>query len=374
MRFILFYLLFFSVLSIINFYSYKRFIKKLSLHQSFVQIGRYFIYLISGLEFLYAVTFRSEGLPTVVHYLLAGSIGVGFMLFIISLLYDLILLFSSKIKLKESENRSFKLFFDIFMITVFSLYLFWGIFEGQRDPEKVFVNIKIQNWKQGPYKLIQISDLHVGNVIKKEKVKDLVTQINEESPDLVVITGDLIDKKIELIMNDLEPFKKIQSKDGVYFVLGNHEFFHEPKKIISTIVQFKIKPLLNDSIIINKNFNLVGINDPMGERLEIMPPDYAKAFKKTNKKLPSIVLAHQPKQFKEIKKYKPELILMGHTHGGQIFPFSLLVRAAQPFLAGLYIREKIKIYVNRGTGFWGPPIRVGAPSELTIFQISSEDN
>lgn len=135
-----------------------------------------------------------------------------------------------------------------------------------------------------------------------------------------------------------------------------------------------IKPLLNDHVVIgegDKQFNLVGLNDLIGARTGLFPPDAEQAYAKVNQDRPCIVLAHQPKMITELDDYRCDLMLSGHTHGGQIFPFGLLVMTNQPYLFGLYEHTTDKqIFVSRGTGYWGPPLRVLAPSEISQIVIS----
>jgi len=228
----------------------------------------------------------------------------------------------------------------------------------------------IEGWKKKGYKIIQLSDVHVGNTIKKEFVKELVKRINAQNPDMVVITGDLVDLTVEEIKEDLAPLKNLISTHGTFFVLGNHEYFHGAYAWIEHLETLGIKVLLNESIMIDGKFNLVGVNDYFGYRAGYLEPDVKKAFENVDERYPAIVLAHQPKMIKELRAYKPDLMLSGHTHGGQIFPFGLLVLLDQPYLAGLYHDSGTQVFVSKGTGFWGPAIRVLAESEIVEITIN----
>ena len=189
----------------------------------------------------------------------------------------------------------------------------------------------------------------------------------------MVITGDLVDLSIDLIKDDLQPLSQLNAP--CYFIPGNHEYFHGVHEINEFITTLGIKPLLNDSVLLGKSdqiFNLVGLTDVVGDRLNILKPDIKKAYSSVDKNRPCIVLAHQPKFIERMHKQRCDLMLSGHTHGGQIFPFGFLVMFAQPYLSGLYQHNQDQqIFVSRGAGYWGPPVRILAPSEITQLIIHS---
>jgi len=188
---------------------------------------------------------------------------------------------------------------------------------------------------------------------------------------MVVITGDLCDLPPEKISRDLEPLKTL--KAPAYFVTGNHEYFHGVEAILTKLESLGIKPLTNKSTLFgNKegSFNLVGLNDLAGERFGA-PPDVEAAYSGVDSSKATIVLSHQPKSISLVKERRCDLMLSGHTHGGQIFPFGLLVMLDQPYLVGLHQHSPDQqIFVSRGTGYWGPPLRVLAPSEISRIVIT----
>ncbi|MBU1643453.1 metallophosphoesterase, partial [bacterium] len=186
----------------------------------------------------------------------------------------------------------------------------------------------------------------------------------------------LLDRKIETAKEELSPLKELQTKYGTYFILGNHEYFHGAQDIADYMPELNIRPLLNDSVIIGSGanaFNLVGLNDLISLRMHILPVDTDKAFEKVNKNLPTILLSHQPKSIEIVTGKEYDLMISGHTHGGQIFPFGFLVMLQQPFLAGLHAIDAARqIFVSRGAGYWGPPVRVFAPSEISVLTIKPQ--
>jgi predicted MPP superfamily phosphohydrolase len=305
---------------------------------------------------------------------LSSSIGITFLLFVISLIYDFNLTLFKKVPYQENRRKFIKLVFDATMLVLAISYLFKGLKGGLSKPILNTININIKGFSTQDYTIIQLSDIHVGRTLQKAFVEELVQRTNAESPDIVVITGDLIDQEISTIKEDLAPLKNI--KAATFFTLGNHEFFHNVDEIIPFIRSLGITVLINENISIKKDdvhFNLIGLSDEIGSRVNHLPIDVNNAYKGIDPKIPSIVLAHQPKSILRLSKKPCDLMLSGHTHGGQIFPFGILVMIDQPYLAGLYQHnENQQIFVSRGAGYWGPPIRVLAPSEISKIVIQGK--
>lgn len=371
MKFSLFFLAFLGVMALLNLYIYKRFFKKL--HPPF---NRY-SFVIPSLLMLGEIFFVIEAITQVLvgspslYFILAASIGITFLLFVVSLAYDLNLSLFKRVPFQKSRRKFIKIAFDTTMLILAFSYLFKGLKGGLSKPVLNTVNIKINDFGQTDYVIMQLSDVHVGRTIQKSFVQELVQRVNAESPNIVVITGDLIDHDISKIKNDLEPLANIVAP--AYFILGNHEYFHGATETINHVKSLGITVLLNENLQINENgthFNLIGLTDVIGERIGEYPMDVEKAYKGINPNIPSIVLGHQPKSILRLNANPCDLMLSGHTHGGQIFPFGLLVMIDQPYLAGLYQHtSKKQIFVSRGAGYWGPPIRVMAPSEISKIVI-----
>lgn len=295
------------------------------------------------------------------------------MLFVVATLYDLVVTISRRVPFDHERRQFIKVIFDISMLIAAMSYLLRGLSQGLKFPETNYVRVSIKDFPVARYSIVQISDVHVGRTIKKDFIEALVAKTNQLNPDMVVITGDLVDLPIERIKDAIAPLQQI--KAPAYFILGNHEYFHGATAALEFIQGLGIRPLLNESTVITTalgTFNLVGVNDLVGERLGILPPDFAAAFAKIDPAKATIVLAHQPKSILRVDQYRCDLMLSGHTHGGQIFPFGLLVMVDQPYLTGLHQHSSDKqIFVSRGTGYWGPPLRILAPSEITHLEIVS---
>ena len=371
MRFTLFFLTFLAVMAVLNFYTYKRFLKKL--HSP---LNRY-AFVIPSLLMLGEVFFVIEAMTQVflgspsLYFILSASIGITFLLFVVTLVYDLNLSLFKRVPFQHSRRKFIKIVFDTTMLILAFSYLFKGLQGGLSKPVLNTVNVHIKDFGNNDYVIIQLSDVHVGRTIKKAFVQELVDRVNAERPDIVVLTGDLIDHDIDAIKNDLKPLQNISVPS--YFILGNHEYFHGATEIIAYIRSLGITVLLNENLQIKDRkaqFNLVGLTDIIGERIGEYPMDINRAYTGINPNIPTIVLGHQPKSILRIKKRACDLMLSGHTHGGQIFPFGLLVMVDQPYLAGLYRHSPTQqIFVSRGAGYWGPPIRVLAPSEISKIII-----
>jgi predicted MPP superfamily phosphohydrolase len=355
-------------MGLLNFYAYKRFLKKL--HPPFNNYAFLIPSVLMTGEVLFVVeavwnVFRDSPL---LYFLLSASIGITFLLFVISLLYDLNLSIFTRVPFQASRRKFIKVAFDTTMLILAFSYLFKGLKGGFSKPILNTININIKGFGEDDFVIMQLSDIHVGRSIKKGFIEELVQRVNAEKPDIIVITGDLIDYAIEKIKDDLSPLKAL--KAPCYFILGNHEYFHGASETIDFMKDLGITVLLNESVIIDKRFNLVGLTDIIGERIGEYPMDLDKAYKDIDPALCTVVLGHQPKSILRLKGRPCDLMLSGHTHGGQIFPFGLLVMVDQPYLAGLYQHnDDQQIFVSRGAGYWGPPIRVLAPSEISKIII-----
>ena len=213
------------------------------------------------------------------------------------------------------------------------------------------------------FRMVQISDVHVGPLLRKDWVAHVVEQIRALSPDLVAITGDLVDGRVHELRDHVAPLSTLEAPRGVYFVTGNHEYYSGVEEWYAYLPKLGVRPLRNERVEVAPGLELAGIEDPTGD------PDLQAALEGRDPSRALVLLAHQPRQFAEAARHGVPLTLSGHTHGGQIWPFSWLVALAQPYLAGLHRRGDSQLYVSRGTGFWGPPMRVFAPAEITLLRL-----
>ncbi len=359
--FFIFLLFFFSLHGLF----YYRVVKKLLVPARVKKILTILLWVNFLFNLLYVTGRYTDILPNELYYLFSISIGITFVLLLYLTVHEIIYLLGKSVKKMDRSKRNFiKKSTDGILLALSTGYIGAGIYEGSKEPV-----INIVDFKHFDFSIVQISDLHIGGLIDKKFVEASVKKINGLNPDIVFITGDLIDTGIDQIKDAVMELDRIASKHGVYYVLGNHEYFHNPVKIIDFMQKTQIKVLLNENITIDAlKLNVVGVTDLFGYRLGLLIPDIDKAFKGCNKNYQTILLAHQPKFIEQLKNYAPDLILSGHTHGGQIWPFNYLVGLQQPYVKGLHRLPKGNhIYINSGIGFWGPPMRLNSQAEITYI-------
>jgi predicted MPP superfamily phosphohydrolase len=374
MNYLLFFSAFIGVFALLNMYISKRLIAKLDISDRNKRYLRIFL-LINLIGILcYMLARYYVNTPSWLYFLFSVPIGVLFLLFWSAVIYDISRVLLSFAPISPSRRKFFKKSLDISSLAIASTLSLRALYEAKFvEIEKVHVEIK--NLKES-YKIVQLSDIHIGGLIDKEFIEDIVQKANALTPDIVVITGDLIDVDVSAAKGSLGELAKLNSKYGTFFIVGNHEYFHGIEKIITAVKSLGIRVLENENVYIGedgKGFNLAGVYDVMGYRTKTYMPDLNKALEGV-KESPTLLLAHQPLFINEVFG-GVDLMLSGHTHGGQLFPFRFLVKLQQPYISGLYQHNKdLQIYVNRGTGFWGPPMRLGASSEITEIVIQPLTN
>lgn len=271
---------------------------------------------------------------------------------------------------RKTERARVRAMYDMVVIALLICYVVVGFTNALYDTKVTKRQIQIAGLKE-PLKAVMVSDLHIGAFLKRDFSQKIVNLINAQNPDVVFIVGDFIDTKAAKLEDSLEPFKELKSKEGVFYVSGNHEYYNGITPILETITNLNIN-ILDNAHMSLKNINIAGISDISGLRFD-MPSDPAKALSDLDDK-PVIFLAHQPKAVELLSPEQMEqidLILSGHTHAGQVFPFSLLVWLAQGYIYGEYeLSPKTKLVVSSGAGFWGPPMRILSNSEIVVLELS----
>jgi uncharacterized protein len=242
------------------------------------------------------------------------------------------------------------------------------------DPVIQRVAVAIDRWPVAldGFKIVQISDVHIGPILGRSFAAEIVRKVDVLDADLVVVTGDLVDGSVEQLRDEVEPFAALKARHGVAFVTGNHDYYSKADPWCARVEELGMEVLRNRWRWIEADgarFALAGVDDHRGDMLMGGGSDLGRALAGIPEDAPVVLLAHDPTTFVAAAKTNIDLQLSGHTHGGQIWPFAALVRAAVPFLAGLYRRGRAQLYVSRGTGFWGPPMRIGARGEITEITI-----
>lgn len=365
----LFAVAFLGVFILLNMYISKRLIAHLDVNET----TKYYLRLFLTLNFFGIVGYMLGryfvDVPNWLYFLFSIPIGILFLLFCTALIYDISRVLVSHTPVSEKRRKFFKKSLDISSFAIATTLSARSLYEARTvQLEKVF--IKIKNLKKS-YKIVQLSDIHIGGLIDAEFIKNIVNRINVLNPDIVVITGDLVDIDIVKARGVLSELKHLKSKYGTYYIVGNHEYFHGVERIIKEVKSLGIRVLENENVYIGEEgvgFNLVGVYDVFGYRVQTHMPDLYKALANKTPS-PTLLLAHQPRFIEEVTQ-GVDLMLSGHTHGGQLYPFRFLVALQQPYISGLHQHtESLQIYVNKGTGFWGPPMRLGASSEITEITI-----
>lgn len=223
------------------------------------------------------------------------------------------------------------------------------------------------------FRIAVVSDIHLGPLSGRAHTERIVRMINETSPDLVAIVGDLADGTVADLGPAAEPLRDLSSREGTFFVTGNHEYFEEPREWLRELERLGMHLMRNENTAISRGgaaFDLAGVNDLSGRAIDD-GPDFERALAGTDPSRPTVLLAHQPVQVSEAAEHGVALQLSGHTHGGQLWPFHYIVGMQQGAVAGLSTVDGTQLYVTRGAGFWGPPIRVGAPPDITVLSLES---
>ncbi len=227
--------------------------------------------------------------------------------------------------------------------------------------------------KLAGFRIVQLSDIHIGPTISGSWLREVVAQVNALEPDLVAITGDLVDGSVARLGAEVAPLADLRARFGVYFVTGNHEYYSGVNEWIAELERLGVRVLRNERVSIGEgeeSFDLAGVDDLSARRYrKDHGADLSRALAGRDPNRELVLLAHQPKQIYEAAKASVGLQLSGHTHGGQIFPWHFFVGLDQPYLAGLYRHEGTQLYVSRGTGYWGPPMRVAAPAEIAVVEL-----
>lgn len=251
----------------------------------------------------------------------------------------------------------------------------YGMFQARRSPQIVEVDIPLKKLPGAFHglRIVQFSDLHAGATIKGSFVRMVVDSINSLNPDMIVFTGDLVDGTVEALKDDVAVLGRLSAPLGKFFITGNHEYFSGAMRWIAHVKQLGFEVLLNEHRRIRRGRSsliLAGVTDYRAGyffRAHEFNPE--RAAQGTDEKSARIMLAHQPKGVERIAEAGFDLQISGHTHGGQFFPGNFLARLDQPYIAGLHRYKNMWVYVNSGTGYWGPPLRLGTRSEITILRL-----
>jgi len=249
----------------------------------------------------------------------------------------------------------------------------FGVWRAFQPPDLREVAVKVPRLPRtlDGFRIVQMSDLHIGDVLGRHFLEELVRRSNALRPDLVAVTGDLVDGTVEQLGPTVAALRGLRSRSGTFFVTGNHEFYSGDRPWAEALQGMGIQVLRNRRVTLGDaggRLDLVGVDD-YGQKDRPRGYDLEAALEGRDRDLPAVLLAHQPRGVEEAVAAGIGLQLSGHTHGGQMFPITAIVDAVYRYSAGLYRVGEGHVYVSRGTGFWGPPMRIGSPPEITSITL-----
>lgn len=259
-----------------------------------------------------------------------------------------------------------------------ALCMCWGIIVARTGPRVHEVKVRMENLPQEleGLKIAQISDLHIGPTIGQEYVERVAQLVEEMNPDLTVLTGDIVDGNIENFREALQPFAKLAPKGRVYFSPGNHEYYWDIHLWLEEFSKLGFRILMNQGEALHlrgKKIWVGGVTDPAASQTKLgNAPSASQAGQGSQGADFKLLLSHRPDVAADAKKAGFNLQLSGHTHGGQFFPWTIVVKFVHKYVVGLFQDGPFQIYVSPGTGTWGPPIRVGTTPELTCLVLERQ--
>ena len=318
-----------------------------------------------------------------VGYTSLGFFTLSFFIFVAKdLVFQLIALFGHIINednpFDNSKRDFIKRSINISMITLAGSATVYGFYSARKGPFIIKHDIYIKKLPDAfeNFSIVQISDLHVGPTIKRPYVEDVLEKISRLNPDLIAVTGDLVDGSVKYLKSELQPLKDMIAPYGTFFVTGNHEYYSGVDQWLDETDRLGMKNLINSNELISKagdQISIAGITDLRAHQIKpAHRSDPELALRSVPEDITKIVLAHQPNSIHSVHETGADLQLSGHTHGGQFWPFTYPVKMTHPYIAGLHDHQGTQIYVNRGTGYWGPPLRIGVPAEITLIRLKKK--
>ncbi|MFP3181707.1 MAG: metallophosphoesterase [Paraburkholderia sp.] len=251
-----------------------------------------------------------------------------------------------------------------------------GLINARRRARVVTIDVPIDDLPQAldGFTIVQISDIHVGPTIKRRYVDAIVDAVNRLKPDLIAVTGDVVDGSVPQLRDHTRPLSRLSARHGAYLVTGNHEYYAGADAWIDEFRQLGLRVLLNEHVVLEHEGAravIAGVTDYSAAHFDPAhrSDPVAALAGAPGDVLIKVLLAHQPRSAEAAAEAGFTLQLSGHTHGGQFFPWNFFVRFQQPFTAGLARLNGLWVYTSRGTGYWGPPKRLGAPSEITRLRL-----
>lgn len=362
LNFVLFLLIFSSIYLGIHYYIYLRIVKGLQIARAGAAFLKWMV-LLGALLFIGSKLLSAQYPLYWLSYiggLWMGFVSITFSVFIVKDLAGLILKWNPKLS-------------TIIALVIALALTGYSAYNESRGPVIKVMDIPLHNLPQelDGFSIVQLSDIHLGILTKKEWLGNVVDKTNELAPDLIAFTGDLIDENPDKLGRFLEILNRLNAKHGVFIVAGNHEFYPGINKFERFLRQTDFVLLRNRSVEVAGGLIIAGIDDATAQRMTDTVPDIGIALSGITPNAPIILLSHQPDVFDDALNYGVDLQLSGHTHAGQIPPMDLAVLMYFKYPYGLYSSGNAYIYTSAGTGTWGPPMRLFSRSEIVKFVLKT---
>ena len=300
-------------------------------------------------------------------------------LFVLTLLRDMVLLIGWIVVALFADAFGWPLFSAWSALAVVLLgagITLWGLVNARRTAAVVVVEVPMAGLPVAlhGFSIAQISDIHIGPTIKRGYLSAIVEAVNALGVDMVAVTGDLVDGSVHDLAHHVAPLAELTSRHGTFFVTGNHEYYSGAPAWVVELRRLGLRVLMNEHVVLQhggSSLVVAGVTDHGAHHFDPAQRSdpHAAIAGAPGDALIRVLLAHQPRSAAAAAKAGFQLQLSGHTHGGQFWPWNYFVRLQQPFTAGLDRLEALWVYTSRGTGYWGPPKRFGAPSEITHLRF-----
>ncbi|ADU63499.1 MULTISPECIES: metallophosphoesterase [Pseudodesulfovibrio] len=251
----------------------------------------------------------------------------------------------------------------------------YSIFEARRNPVVVQNDLSVPGLPPGldGFTIAQISDTHIGPTLRGGWMRMVVDEVNALGADMVVHTGDMVDGSVSALRREVAPLAELKARHGVWLCTGNHEYYSGVEAWLEESARLGMRPLVDEHTLIDTGQGRILLAGVADYRAPIIHPAHASSPAAAMAAAPdhdvSILLAHQPMSIYEASRAGFDIQLSGHTHGGQFFPWTLAIHLFQPYVRGLHWHENTLLYVNTGTGYWGPPMRLGTAPEITLHTL-----
>jgi len=310
----------------------------------------------------------------------AGLLAIGSLssLLVLTLIRDVVLLVGHAVSgLFEGDLlQRFQSSSAVAVPILAGLFTLVGLVNARRRAKVRSVNVPIADLPASlhGFTIAQISDIHIGPTIKREYVAAIVDAVNRLDADMIAVTGDLVDGSVKQLSVHTQPLSRLSARHGAFFVTGNHEYYSGVSGWVAELRRLGLCVLMNEHVVLRHKGGVIvvaGVTDYSAHHYDPAQqsdPAGAIAGAPTNAAV-KLLLAHQPRSAFAAEPAGFDLQLSGHTHGGQFWPWTFFVRLQQPFTAGLRRLGSLWVYTSRGTGYWGPPQRLGAPSEITHLRL-----